>query len=100
MMSNRIGSRHLIVAGLLFLLPIFAMIILEYRLRYGAWVNPIPECVPHVMRPSVFLVVNMFRYSKSKGAYCSMDFDSICSRSPYLCPFNAYNSRRLLDGRE
>ena len=34
MMSNRIGPRHLIVAGLLFLLPIIAMVILAGKSSY------------------------------------------------------------------
>ena len=68
-MSNRIRPGHLIFAGLLFLLPIIAMILLAGNSYYDTqrgltrFVNAF---LTSYTIASVFLVVNMFRYSKSR----------------------------------
>ena len=69
MMSNRIGPKNLIVAGILFLLPIIAMIILAGNSSYDAergLTRFLNAFLTSYTIASVFLVVNMFRYSKSR----------------------------------
>ena len=68
-MSNRIGPKNLIVAGVLFLLPIIAMIVLAGNSSYDAergLTRFLNAFLTSYTIASVFLVVNMFRYSKSR----------------------------------
>ncbi len=68
-MSNRIGPRHLIVAGLLFLLPILSMVVLSGNSSYDAergLTRFLNAFLTSYTIASVFFVVNMFRYSKSR----------------------------------
>ena len=69
MMSNRIGPRHLIVAGLPFLLPILSMVVLSGNSCYDAergLTRFLNAFLTSYTIASVFFVVNMFRYSKSR----------------------------------
>ena len=68
-MSDRIGPRHLVVAGLLFLLPILTMVVLSGNSSYDAergLTRFLNAFLTSYTIASVFFVVNMFRYSKSR----------------------------------
>ena len=69
MMSDRVGPRHLVVAGLLFLLPILTMVVLSGNSSYDAergLTRFFNAFLTSYTIASVFFVVNMFRYSKSR----------------------------------
>ena len=69
MMSDRVGPRHLVVAGLLFLLPILTMVVLSGNSSYDAergLTRFLNAFLTSYTIASVFFVVNMFRYSKSR----------------------------------
>ena len=68
-MSDRVGPRHLVVAGLLFLLPILTMVVLSGNSSYDAergLTRFLNAFLTSYTIASVFFVVNMFRYSKSR----------------------------------
>ena len=68
-MNNRIGPRHLVVAGLLFLLPIMTMIVLYGNSSYDTekgLTRFFNAFLTSYTIASVFFVVNMFRYSRSR----------------------------------
>ena len=68
-MNKRIRPQHMIVAGLLFLLPTMILILLKGNSTYDAergltrFVNAF---LTSYTIASIFLVVNMFQYSKSR----------------------------------
>ncbi len=68
-MNKRIRPQHMIVAGLLFLLPTILLIVLKGDITYDTergltrFANAF---LTSYTIASVFLVVNMFRYSKSR----------------------------------
>ena len=68
-MNKRIRPRHLIIAGLLFLLPTILLVVLKGDATYDTergltrFVNAF---LTSYTIASVFLVVNMFQYSKSR----------------------------------
>ena len=68
-MNRRIQPRHMIVAGLLFLLPTILLVILKGDATYDTergltrFVNAF---LTSYTVASIFLVVNMFQYSKSR----------------------------------
>lgn len=68
-MSDRVGPRHLVVAGLLFLLPILTMVVLSGNSSYDTergLTRFLNAFLTSYTIASVFFVVNMFRYSKSR----------------------------------
>lgn len=68
-MNKRIRPQHMIVAGLLFLLPTMIIVLLKENSTYDAergltrFVNAF---LTSYTIASIFLVVNMFQYSKSR----------------------------------
>ena len=68
-MNKRIRPQHIIVAGLLFLLPTMILVLLKGNSTYDAergltrFVNAF---LTSYTIASIFLVVNMFQYSKSR----------------------------------
>ena len=68
-MNKRIRPQHMIVAGLLFLLPTMILVLLKANSTYDAergltrFVNAF---LTSYTIASIFLVVNMFQYSKSR----------------------------------
>ena len=68
-MNKRIRPRHMIIAGLLFLLPTILLVVLKEDTTYDTergltrFVNAF---LTSYTIASVFLVVNMFQYSKSR----------------------------------
>ncbi len=68
-MSNRIGPRHLVIAGLLFLLPTMILILLQGDSTYDTergLTRFLNAFLTSYTIASVFFVVNMFQYSKSR----------------------------------
>ena len=68
-MSNRIGPRHLLIAGLLFLLPTMILILLQGDSTYDTergLTRFLNAFLTSYTIASVFFVVNMFQYSKSR----------------------------------
>ena len=68
-MSNRIGPRHLILAGVLFLLPTMILILIKGDSTYDTergLTRFFNAFLTSYTIASVFLVVNMFQYSKSR----------------------------------
>lgn len=68
-MSNRIGPRHLVIAGLLFLLPTIILILLQGDSTYDTergLTRFLNAFLTSYTIASVFFVVNMFQYSKSR----------------------------------
>lgn len=68
-MSNRIGPRHLILAGILFLLPTMILILIKGDSTYDTergLTRFFNAFLTSYTIASVFLVVNMFQYSKSR----------------------------------
>ena len=69
MMSNRIGPRHLVIAGLLFLLPTMILILLQGNYTYDTergLTRFLNAFLTSYTIASVFFIVNMFQYSKSR----------------------------------
>ena len=68
-MNKRVQSRHMIIAGLIFLLPTILVVLLKGNSTYDTeqgltrFVNAF---LTSYTVASVFLVVNMFQYSKSR----------------------------------
>lgn len=68
-MSNRIGPRHLILTGVLFLLPTMILILIKGDSTYDTergLTRFFNAFLTSYTIASVFLVVNMFQYSKSR----------------------------------
>ena len=68
-LSNRLRPRHLVVAGLLFLLPTMTMIVLSGNSSYDTekgLTRFFNAFLTSYTIASVFFVVNMFQYSKSR----------------------------------
>ena len=68
-MSKRIGPRHLIFAGLLFLLPTMVLVLLSGNSSYDTELGLtrfLNAFLTSYTIASVFFVVNMFQYSKSR----------------------------------
>jgi hypothetical protein len=68
-MSNRIGPRHLVLAGFLFLLPTMVLILLSGNSSYDTergLTRFLNAFLTSYTIASVFFVVNMFQYSKSR----------------------------------
>ena len=68
-MSNRSGPRHLVIAGLLFLLPTMILILLQGDSTYDTergLTRFLNAFLTSYTIASVFFVVNMFQYSKSR----------------------------------
>ena len=68
-MSNRIGPRHLILAGVLFHLPTMILILIKGDSTYDTergLTRFFNAFLTSYTIASVFLVVNMFQYSKSR----------------------------------
>ncbi len=85
-MSNRIGPRHLVIAGLLFLLPTMILILLQGDSTYDTergLTRFLNAFLTSYTIASVFFVVNMFQYSKSrkepKAPWISMVYAVILS---------------------
>ena len=83
-MNKRIQPRHMIVAGLLFLLPTILLVLLKGDATYDTergltrFVNAF---LTSYTVASIFLVVNMFQYSKSRrepsAPWISMSYAAI-----------------------
>ena len=68
-MSNRIGPRHLVVAGFLFLLPTVIIVLTQGNSGYDTErgvTRFLNAFLTSYTIASVFFVVNMFQYSKSR----------------------------------
>ena len=68
-MSNRIGPRHPVVAGFLFLLPTVILVLTQGNSGYDAErgvTRFLNAFLTSYTIASVFFVVNMFQYSKSR----------------------------------